>query len=126
MISFSHKGDFSKTVNFLNKVSNGNYISSRLEKYAQKGVNALRMATPVDTGLTAASWGYKIEQDSDSVRIVWTNVNRKNGVLIAIILQYGHATGTGGYVQGRNYIEPAIEPIFDEIANSVWKEVTKR
>lgn len=126
MISFSHKGDFSKTVNFLNKVSNGNYISGRLEKYAQKGVNALRMATPVDTGLTAASWGYKIEQDSDSVRIVWTNTNRENGVLIAIILQYGHATGTGGYVQGRNYIEPAIEPIFDEIANSVWKEVTKR
>lgn len=126
MISFSHKGDFSKTVNFLNKVSNGNYITGRLEKYAQKGVNALRVATPVDTGLTAASWGYKIEQDSNSVRIIWTNTNRENGVLIAIILQYGHATGTGGYVQGRNYIEPAIEPIFDEIANSVWKEVTKR
>lgn len=123
MISFSHKGDFSKTMSFLKKSSNGDHFRG-LEKYAQKGVEALRQATPVDSGKTAAAWGYEIESSRGSCRIIWTNTNSNDGVPIAIILQYGHGTGTGGYVQGRDYINPAIQPIFDEIANSVWKEVT--
>lgn len=90
------------------------------------GVDALSAATPVDTGKTAASWGYVITRTSDTATITWTNSNVNNGVPIALILQYGHGTGTGGYVKGRDYIKPAIRPVFDELANELWKEVTGR
>ena len=89
------------------------------------GVSALSSATPIDTGKTAASWGYEIESDDDGTRIIWTNSNVNKNVNIAIILQYGHGTGTGGYVQGRDYINPAMQPVFDQIADAVWREVTK-
>lgn len=96
-----------------------------LEKYAIKGVEALSLATPEDTGKTAASWTYDIRRTSSGLAIVWRNTNIVNGVPIAVILQYGHATGTGGYVEGRDYINPAIRPIFDKIAKSAWEEVTR-
>lgn len=96
-----------------------------LTKYAERGVAALVSATPVETGKTANSWYYTIEKKKDSATINFNNSNIQNGVPIAIILQYGHGTGTGGWVQGRDYINPAIQPVFDEIANSAWKEVTK-
>lgn len=99
-------------------------LASILEPYAQQGVAALSAATPVDTGVAASSWSYEIESTADSVKLVWTNSDVENGFPVAIMLQYGYATGTGGYVQGRDYINPAIKPIFDEIANGVWKVVT--
>ena len=125
MITFTHKGDFSKTKKFLESISHKDYLKG-LEKYAQKGIEALRNATPYDSGKTAASWGYEINDNNGSFSIVWTNNNINNGVNIAVILQYGHGTGTGGYVVGRDYINPAIQPIFDEIADSAWKEVVKK
>lgn len=127
MLSFSHKGDFSNTEKFLKNAKNmNNRIASVLAKYGDRGVAALSSATPVgSTGLTAGSWYYKIENKNGSVKLSFCNSNIQNGVLIAIILQYGHATGTGGWVEGRDYINPAIQPIFDEIANNAWEEVTK-
>jgi len=122
-IRFKHKGDFRKTENFFKNVSNGVKMKL-LEQYAQEGVDALASATPRDSGLTAASWGYRIEQKNGMTSIVWTNSNVNKGVNIAIILQYGHGTGTGGYVEGIDYINPAIRPIFDKISEKVWKEVT--
>lgn len=124
MIGFRQKGDFSKTYSFLNKYKRGVEIRS-LEEYGRKGVAALSSATPVDTGETANSWYYKIEQSSNYVKLVFCNSNIQNGVPIAIILQYGHGTGTGGWVEGRDYINPAIQPIFDQLANDAWREVTK-
>lgn len=124
MIRFEHKGDFSKTSRFLKKAKNAIRISE-LDKYGQAGVAALSSATPKDSGKTASSWYYEIERQNGSVSITFNNSNVNNGVPIAIILQYGHGTGTGGWVEGRDYINPAIRPIFDEIANSAWKEVTK-
>ena len=97
-----------------------------LEKYAREGVTALASATPVDSGTTAASWGYEIQKRHGKVSIYWTNSNINNGVPIAVILQYGHGTNNGGYVQGRDYINPAIRPIFDKIADNAWKEVTSK
>lgn len=123
MITFESRGNFSRTERFLLKMSKGS-LFNRLSSYAQQGVAALSAATPVESGLTAASWGYEIESSSGGVRITWTNSNVNNGVPIAIILQYGHGTGTGGYVAGRDYINPAMKPIFDKIADAVWKEVT--
>lgn len=90
----------------------------------RRGVEALSAATPVDTGATSQSWRYEINLDRTRTTLTWLNTNTVNGVNIAIILQYGHGTGTGGYVAGKDYINPAIKPIFDDIANSVWKEVT--
>lgn len=124
MISFTVSGSTSRTTKFLQTVMRQD-IFSDIESIAQRGVEALRANTPYDSGATAAGWGYRIERKEGSVRIVWTNSHRVNGVLIAIILQYGHATGTGGYVAGRDYINPAIKPIFDEIANDVWRKVTQ-
>ena len=98
---------------------------SSLDKYGKEGVQALAAATPVDTGLTAASWYYEIEQTDKTTSIVWKNSNVVDGTPIAIILQYGHATRNGGYVQGTEYINDALRPIFERIADSVWKEVTK-
>ena len=124
MIGFRQKGDFSKTTNFLKRVKNGVDLRS-LDAYGRKGVAALSSATPVDTGTTANSWYYKIERTSTSVKLVFCNSNVQNGVPIAVILQYGHGTGTGGWVEGRDYINPAIQPVFDEIASNLWREVTK-
>lgn len=124
MITIKQKGDLSKTYNFLKKAASGDFLKN-LERYAQEGVRALSSATPVDTGLTASSWGYKITQTKNSVTIAWLNSNVVNGVPIAIILQYGHGTRNGGWVQGRDYINPAIQPIFDKILDDVWREVTK-
>lgn len=124
MISFRQKGDFSKLTSYLERVK-GVAKMSNLDKFGEAGVAALASATPVDTGLTANSWYYKIERSNGSASINFYNSNIQNGVPIAIILQYGHGTGTGGWVQGRDYINPAIQPIFDKIANDAWKEVTK-
>lgn len=124
VISFRHKGDFSKTDKFLERIKEGVHLGD-LDKYGHRGVAALESATPVDTGLTSRSWYYKIERKKGSVTISFHNSNIQNGVPIAIILQYGHGTGTGGWVQGRDYINPAIQPIFDEITEHAWKEVTK-
>lgn len=121
-ISFSSKGDFSKTIKFLNKVKNVK-INSILSKYGKIGVNALSQATPKDSGVTSRSWNYKIEVNNDNASIVWYNTNVVKGVNIAVILQYGHGTRNGGWVEGRDYINPAMKPIFDKIADQVWKEV---
>lgn len=99
------------------------HIEDVLFRYAQAGVMALAAATPKDSGATADAWGYEIERDQDGYTIYWTNDSFNEGVNIAVILQYGHGTGTGGYVQGRDYINPAILPIFEQIANDAWNEV---
>lgn len=122
MIKISHKGNFNNTEKFLKKISTADFMRN-LEKYGEMGVQALASATPMDSGLTASSWSYEIEKSSSSYTIHWVNNNINDGVNIAIILQYGHGTGTGGYVQGRDYINPALRPVFDEIAESAWKEV---
>lgn len=124
MIKITSKGDFSKTFNFLERAKEVLHVSD-LDKYGKQGVEALRLATPVDTGKTANSWSYSIEREKNAVSIVWNNTNVKNGVNIAVLIQYGHGTGTGGYVYGRDYINPAIQPVFDDIANNLWKEVNK-
>ena len=124
MITFRQKGDFSKTYRYLQKAQHGINLRD-LERFGQAGVAALSSATPIDSGTTASSWYYKITQEKNSVVIGFYNSNIQNGVPIAIILQYGHGTGTGGWVQGRDYINPAIQPIFDEMANEAWREVTK-
>ena len=124
MIGIKVKGGFSKTVKYLEKLKD-NSVIKLLEKYGEAGVAALSAATPVDTGLTARSWYYKIERGVDTTSLVFCNSNIQNGVPIAIILQYGHGTRNGGYVQGRDYINPAIQPIFDSIAKKAWEEVTK-
>lgn len=124
MISFRQKGDFSKLTRFLERAKNVVHVGD-LDKYGKEGVAALASATPVDTGLTANSWYYEITNKNGVARITFYNRNVQNGVPIAIILQYGHGTGTGGWVEGRDYINPAVQPIFDEIADSAWREVTK-
>ena len=124
MITFSHKGDFSKTKRYLTRAKEASRLKI-LDKYGREGVAALASATPVDTGLTANSWYYEIENKRDSITIAFHNSNIQNGVPIAIILQYGHGTRNGGWVQGRDYINPAIQPIFDDIVNSAWREVTR-
>lgn len=124
MIGFRHKGDFSKTTNFLKKAKQLK-IRHVLERYGQEAVAALASATPVDTGLTAASWSYEIVQTATSASLVFKNSNIQNGVPIAIILQHGHGTRNGGWVEGRDYINPALQPIFDKISDSAWREVTK-
>ena len=124
MIGFRHKGDFSKFSSFLERAKNKVRLGE-LDKYGREGVAALASATPVDTGLTAKSWSYKIESNNGSTILSFHNTNIQNGVPIAIILQHGHATGNGGWVQGRDYINPAIQPIFDRMAQEAWREVTK-
>ena len=124
MISFRHKGDFSKLSRYLERAKNVVRLGD-LDKYGREGVAALASATPVDSGLTASSWSYEIVRANDSITINFNNSNIQNGVPIAVILQYGHGTGTGGWVQGRDYINPAIRPVFDKIANDAWREVTK-
>lgn len=124
MISFRQKGDFSKLTRFLERAKEAVHLGD-LDKYGRAGVDALASATPVDSGLTAQSWYYEITNKNGTATISFKNSNIQNGVPIAIILQYGHATGTGGWVEGRDYINPAIRPIFDQIAEHAWKEVTR-
>jgi len=124
MISFRQKGDFKKLNSYLERLEEVIKLG-KLNKYGERGVSALSSATPVDTGLTASSWQYSINREKDSVSISFENTNINNGVSIAILLQYGHGTRNGGYVQGRDYINPAIQPLFDQIAEEAWKEVTR-
>lgn len=124
MISFRQKGDFSKLTRFLERAKNVTH-TGELDKYGKEGVADLASATPVDSGRTADSWYYEIDHKDGSASITFYNSNVNKGVPIAIILQYGHGTGNGGWVEGRDYINPAIQPIFDRIANDAWKEVTK-
>ena len=124
MISFRQKGDFSKLTRYLEKAKEVVKLGD-LDKYGREGVAALSSATPVDTGKTASSWYYEIKHENGSASIRFNNSNIQNGVPIAIILQYGHGTRNGGWVQGRDYINPAIQPLFDKIAENAWREVTK-
>ena len=124
MITFRHKGDFSKLTSYLERAK-GAIHAGVLDKYGREGVSALASATPVESGQTASSWYYTVSQEKGSVTLSFHNSHVNKGVPIAIILQYGHGTGTGGWVEGRDYINPAIQPIFDRIANEAWREVTK-
>lgn len=124
MIQCTVRGDFKKTNSFLKRIMKLDF-SSLLKKYAEEGVEALFNVTPIKTGKTAASWDYEIVKGRDTVSIFWTNSNLENDVPIAVILDYGHGTANGGYVQGRHYISPAIRPVFDKIANAAWKEVIR-
>lgn len=123
MITIKQKGDFKKLNRYLERLLNV-IKRGELDKYGRMGVDALMAATPVDTGKTAQSWYYEVKHTNGGASIVFRNSNINDGVPIAIILQLGHGTGTGGYVAGRDYINPAIQPIFDQIANDAWKEVT--
>lgn len=123
MITFKHRGNFKSTEKYLKRLRK--YDPTRVfKRYGQMGVDALASATPVESGTTSKSWGYKIIDNKDYCGIAWTNSNVVDGVQVAIVLQYGHATKTGGFVQGVDYINPAIRPVFDEIADAIWKEVT--
>lgn len=124
MISFRQKGDFSKLNRYFEKLKEAAKISI-LDKYGRAGVEALSSATPTRTGVTAASWSYKINRKNGSVSLDFYNSNINKGVPIAIIIQYGHGTGTGGWVEGIDYINPAIQPLFKQLADDAWKEVTK-
>lgn len=124
MITFTQKGDFSKLDSYLNNLK-GLFGRSDLDKYGRMGVEALSSVTPYDSGNTAGSWYYKISKSGNLMSLEFCNSNVNQGVQIAIILQYGHGTGTGGWIEGRDYINPAIQPVFDEIANELWKEVCK-
>lgn len=122
-VKFEVSGGFTKTERFLNRMKRREYLNV-LDEFGRDGVQALRNATPVNSGATAEAWDYEIKRTRNYTEIVWTNSNINDGVPIAVILQYGHGTGTGGYVQGRDYINPAIRPVFDKIAEKAWKVVT--
>jgi len=124
MIVIKQSGNFNKSEAFLKNTTKIDYLRI-LEKYGREGASALAATTPVDSGLTSSSWGYEVRRSGNSFVINWTNSNIVNGVLIAIILQYGHGTRNGGYVQGRDYINPALRSVFDKIADEAWKEVIK-
>ena len=124
MIKIVQKGSFDNLEAFLER-NKQIRIDHILQFYAEQGVEALRAATPRDTGATAESWGYEITKDATGYHIYWTNSNENKGAIIALLLQFGHGTGTGGYVQGIDYINPALKPIFDDLADRAWKEVTK-
>ncbi len=125
MIRYRQKGSFKNLTMFLERAQK-TFDAGILDKYGQQGVAALSSATPIDSGKTANSWGYVIEQKKGSVTITFTNKNIQNGVPIAIILQYGHGTSNGGWVEGRDYINPALRPIFDKLVEEAWREITKR
>lgn len=124
-IRFEHKGNFDKTSNFLKNLQKKRFMDA-LERCAEEGTKALQEATPVDTGLTAASWYHRIDEKPDKVVITWSNSNVNDGVNIAFIIQYGHVTRNGGYVEGLDYINPAIRPVFEKLVSRTWEEVTKR
>lgn len=123
MISIQTNGSYEKTRSYLQKLARGDFFQ-QLDRLAQAGAAALASATPVDTSLAAHSWTYRIERDGLNCTISWFNTDVETGFPVAIMLQYGYATGTGGYVQGRDYINPAMRPIFDQIQDAVWKVVT--
>lgn len=123
MITFEQKGDFKNTERFLKKMDSFNF-GLTLKGVAQKGVAALVAATPIDSGLAANSWGYELTRSKNSFTITWTNSDIENGFPVAIGIQYGHGTRNGGYVKGRDYINPAMQPVFDKIAEEAWKVVT--
>lgn len=125
MISFRQKGDFKNLTKFLERSLESIQLGV-LDKYGKEGVAALASSTPIDSGLTASSWYYKIENDKRGAKLSFHNSNIVDNVPIAIIIQYGHATGTGGWVEGRDYINPSLQPIFDKIADTAWKEVNKK
>lgn len=124
MFNISHRGDFKDTEAFLKRSMKGDYYAD-LDRYGARGVAALSKATPVDSAKTATSWSYKVTRTAKGAKVTWYNSNVEDGVVIAIILQYGHGTGNGGYVQGRDYINPAMRPIFDSMAQEIWKKVIK-
>ena len=124
MIKFKHKGDFSKATRYFQRIKKAGNLAD-LDRFGKEGVAALSAATPVDTGLTAGSWYYEIKKTHGSVTISFNNSHIQNGVPIAIILQYGHGTRNGGWVEGRDYINPSIQPVFDRILQDAWREVTK-
>jgi hypothetical protein len=123
MISFNVTGSFKKTESFFKKASTP-HILAVLNSCGQEGVDALSSATPIESGLAADSWSFKASGGRGKYRIVWLNNDVENGFPVAIMLQYGYGTGTGGYVQGKDYINPAMRPVFDRIADKVWKVVT--
>lgn len=123
MIEFVSQGDLKKTESFLDKLM-GNSIFRQLERYGAEGVRALQAATPRQSGAAASAWSYEVLNEKGSYSIVWTNSHTVAGVPLVILLQYGHGTGTGGYVYGRDFINPTMRPIFDRIADDVWKAVT--
>ena len=123
-IKFKQKGDFRNTERFLRKAHHIKY-KSILDKYGQLGVEALMVATPRDSGLTSVSWGYVIEQENDKSTIIWTNSHMADSISVALLIQYGHATGNGGYVRGLDYINPTMRSIFEDMANEAWKEVSR-
>lgn len=122
-ISIQHKGNFEKTTNFLIRMSKRQFLK-RLAEYGQMGVDALKAATPVRTGKTASSWAYEIRQNGSNISLIWTNSNKSKGVPIVFYIQYGHGTKSGRYVQGYDFINPAIRPVFDQIKKDIWGEVT--
>ena len=124
IIKVKHKGNFNKTEKFFNRVLKRGYLNI-LGNYGEMGVAALRNATPSESGKTADSWGFGIEEGNGTVTLYWSNSNENNGVNIAILLVYGHGLQNGGYVQGIDFVNPAMRPIFEKIANECWKEVTK-
>lgn len=119
------RGDFSKTLDFLKKADNNYHILPALHAAGQKGVEALRNATPKNTSLAAASWGYTIDGSKGDYTITWHNYDIEGGYNVAILIQYGHGTGTGGYVEGRDFINPSLQPIFDTLADDIWKEINR-
>lgn len=122
-VTFTQSGNFNNTERFLNKMKNAE-MYRELNRLGEQGVRALSAATPVRSGKTAASWDFETKISTSKAELIWTNSNVNNGVNVAIIIQYGHGTGTGGYVQGIDYINPAMRPVFESIADSVWKVVT--
>ena len=124
MVVIRHRGDLKKTRNFLERIVRRKYRDV-LKKYGQRGVDALSAATPKDTGKTAGSWEYEIEQTQTGYTIEFNNTNLNHGVSIALLLQYGHGTRNGGYVQGIDYINPALRPVFEKMADEAWQEVVK-
>ena len=122
MLKVTVKGDFTKTNRYLDKLRHKRFMT-KVMTYAERGTQALAQNTPHDTGFTADSWYSEIEETDETLTIYWKNSHINDGVPIAIILQYGHGTGTGGYVAGRDYINPAIKPVFEEIAELIREEV---
>lgn len=123
MISITSHGDYRNTIEFLKGLSNIKSASLNLDKYGKMGVDALQSATPIDSSLTANSWKYRIVKTDRGSRIDWFNTNIVNGIPVAVLIQYGHATGNGAYISGRDFINPAIQPIFDKISEEIWKKV---
>lgn len=123
MIKLKQTGDFKNTEKFFHKIGEGDYLKG-LEYFGEAGVKALMEATPKATGRTAASWSYSIEKNKDGVVLSWNNSNIQNGVNVAAVIQYGHGMPSGYYVEGIDYINPALKPLFDLIGKRIWEEVT--